>query len=392
MLHKLTIAGLCAVLCTATALAQSNPQPDTTSSTSGPSAWVYVSHGTGPAVSEIRGWTAGPGGKLTPLPGSPYPAKLDPIASNGKYLFGGTSAGNGMMETWRMQSNGSLTYAATVDAASRVPCGTPSGADYLFLDHTGASLYDFYNCTNTYYQAWNVVKSTGALTFLNTVPIGDVSPNYSFSFIGNNVYGYTAASRDYTETLILGFKRNADGSLTNLNLAQVYPKVPSGYGGWSPWLAAADPTNHLAIPMQLLDKGGDPVSPFKLATYTVNTSTGAISTSSTYANMPKVAVGTQINAIRMSPSGKLLAVGGSAGLQVFHFNGANPITHYTGLISSVPITDIRWDNNNHLYAISNTGNRLVVFTVTPTSWKWIATYSVNKPLGIAVQPLPVPWQ
>jgi hypothetical protein len=35
----------------------------------------------------------------------------------------------------------------------------------------------------------------------------------------------------------------------------------------------------------------------------------------------------------MSPSGKLLAVAGTTGLQVFHFNGSNPIKPYTGLLT-----------------------------------------------------------
>lgn len=83
---------------------------------------------------------------------------------------------------------------------------------------------------------------------------------------------------------------------------------------------------------------------------------------------------------------------GTAGLQVFHFNGGNPITPYTALMSTSQIDDVRWDNNNHLYAISTKGNKLVVFTVTPTSWNWVATYSINKPVGLGVQPLPLPWQ
>ena len=65
----------------------------------------------------------------------------------------------------------------------------------------------------------------------------------------------------------------------------------------------------------------------------------------------------------MSQSGKLLAVG--PGLQVFHFNGAEPITKFTGLLPTAPITHIHWDNNNHLYALSS--NKLYVYTVTPTS-------------------------
>ena len=46
---------------------------------------------------------------------------------------------------------------------------------------------------------------------------------------------------------------------------------------------------------------------------------------------------------RISPSGKVLAVGGGVpdcancgapGFQIFHFNGSSPITHYTGLLHS----------------------------------------------------------
>jgi hypothetical protein len=69
--------------------------------------------------------------------------------------------------------------------------------------------------------------------------------------------------------------------------------------------------------------------------------------------MPKVAVGT-VNDYWMSPNGKYLAVGGSGGLQIFHFNGANPITKFTGLLTSNQIIQMFWDNANHLYAISET--------------------------------------
>jgi outer membrane protein assembly factor BamB len=54
-------------------------------------------------------------------------------------------------------------------------------------------------------------------------------------------------------------------------------------------------------------------------------------------------------------------------LQVFHFNRANPITKYTGLLTSDSIDQIFWDNDNHLYALSRTGGKLYVFTVTAKS-------------------------
>jgi hypothetical protein len=44
----------------------------------------------------------------------------------------------------------------------------------------------------------------------------------------------------------------------------------------------------------------------------------------------------------------LLAVGGSGGLQVFHFNGRRPITRFTGLLSKDEVDQVAWDNDNHL--------------------------------------------
>ena len=81
--------------------------------------------------------------------------------------------------------------------------------------------------------------------------------------------------------------------------------------------------------------------------------------------MPKVAVGS-VTALGMSPSGKFLAVGGTLGMQIFHFNGASPVTKYTGLITASEVDQIFWDNANHLYAISRSGGKLYVFTVTST--------------------------
>jgi hypothetical protein len=75
-----------------------------------------------------------------------------------------------------------------------------------------------------------------------------------------------------------------------------------------------------------------------------------------------------VNDLWMSPSGKLLAVGGPGGLQVFHFNGAKPITDYTGLLTTDSIDQLFWDNNNHLYAISRQFGNLFVFTVTPLGY------------------------
>ena len=69
----------------------------------------------------------------------------------------------------------------------------------------------------------------------------------------------------------------------------------------------------------------------------------------------------------ISPSGKLLVVGQS-GFQVFHFDGADPITKYTGVLhSSETFLQFGWDKANHLFALSN--NALHIYSATSTSIK-----------------------
>ena len=106
----------------------------------------------------------------------------------------------------------------------------------------------------------------------------------------------------------------------------------------------------------------------QIAVYSAD-SAGNLTTTSTAQNMPKTQAGPTygINDIWMSPSGKLLAVGGTSGLQVFHWNGAKPVTTYTGLLTTAPISQMFWDNDNHLYVLSQTTGKLYVFAVTPTS-------------------------
>jgi hypothetical protein len=100
-----------------------------------------------------------------------------------------------------------------------------------------------------------------------------------------------------------------------------------------------------------------------LATYTAD-SHGNLTTKSTYENMPATAL-QFINTMSISPSGKLLAVGGQ-GFQVFHFNGGSPITHFSGVLQAgYAFQQFGWDGDNHLYALG--GGKLFVYTVTPTS-------------------------
>jgi WD40 repeat protein len=98
-----------------------------------------------------------------------------------------------------------------------------------------------------------------------------------------------------------------------------------------------------------------------------------------------------VHDVEVSPSGKLLAVAGTSGLEVFHFNGSNPITPYTGLLTNDEIDQCVWDNDNHLYAISSKSSLLFVFTVTPTSYRQASgsPHVIDQATGAQVIVLPI---
>ena len=124
------------------------------------------------------------------------------------------------------------------------------------------------------------------------------------------------------------------------------------------------PGKRVAIAMQPLNSNWGQDGNWQLATYTADAS-GNLTTNSTYSNMPSVAVGT-VNDYWMSPDGKYLAVGGSAGFQLFHFNGPNPIKKFTGRMTTNPIDQTFWDTAGHVYAISRGTGKLFVWNVTST--------------------------
>jgi hypothetical protein len=47
-------------------------------------------------------------------------------------------------------------------------------------------------------------------------------------------------------------------------------------------------------------------------------------------------------------------------LQLFHFNGASPLTTFSKLLlPGTEIDQLAWDNNNHLYALSYKVRRVI---------------------------------
>ena len=382
LLLALIGASASTVLASAQAMSSQTEVSNSTQASSSPVAYVYVSSYVSNNNLEVNGYSAASNGSLTPIPGSPFPDSITALALNGAWLFGvegGTSTSSGqIIYSFAIASNGALSIHDQVNAND-----SDGWITYLYLDHTGSSLYAGYYTTNNDYLAYSIDQSTGQLTFVNDLT-GGPSNDSPLSFVGNNQFAYSSSCYHFAAS-IYGVQRASDGSLTYLNITPPYPAPPSG-DFYCPWLAAADPTNHLAVALQPFTNNWVSAGPYQLATYTVDSS-GNLTTSSTYGNMPKVLVGTVYD-YRMSPSGKFLAVGGSAGLQIFHFNGANPITHMTSLLTADAMYEVFWDNANHVYALSESTGKLYVFSVTATGVKQAAgsPYSIPNAASLIVLP------
>lgn len=360
-----------------------------TASTDRVVAYIYVANSVGGNATEISAFAANGMGRLEPVPGSPFMDSAGYMVVNGTYLMA-VSGSN--INAYRIGDDGSLTYAVTTDYQQVLPgCGE---AAQMAFDHTGQSLYVTeydVDCTNNGVTDWAVDDATGGLNYLGLTQTGNWNVNAAY-FIGNDQYAYTGYNHSCMYYSMNGFKRVENGMLTEFAPRMNSPTPPSGVRAYIPYLGAGDPSNHVAFAEYPANPPGCASDPIQLATYTANAD-GSLNTTSTGQNMPATAI-QSVYDLKMAPSGKLLAVAGQQGLQVFHFNGADPITQYTGLLTTDPISEMFWDNDNHLYAITgvfdSNVNRLHVFTVTSKEYREApgSPYTIDGPQYIIVQPWP----
>ena len=349
-------------------------QPHTSGQAGKSVAYVYVNVTEG-NTAEIYGFAADSNGGLSGIQGSPFPGFADVGYWTGKngYLFAtdGTPDATYIF-SYLVSSIGVPRKVAKIKVA-----GQNVGVCCLFLDRTSEDLYDYevdYG-GNNYYRSFRIDNSTGRLTYLGGLNVGfDSGPGGKMTFAGDNLYAFSAYNFCYYSCYwgVLGAHRNSKGKLTGDSKAGGNPPTAKDGDAYLADYAGADPTHHVAIAVQAVSQiypfGNDGLP--QLATYTVH-SDGSLTTDSAYWNMPTTANQGYWGPydVEISPSGKLLAVAGTAGLEVFHFNGGKPITPYTGLLTNDEIEQCLWDNDNHLYAISSKSGLLFVFTVTPTSYR-----------------------
>ncbi len=351
-----------------------------------PVAYVYVTTSKG-----IYAYDASSAGKLTVIPGSPFRQTSGlAIGSTGKYFI---TLGTFWLHAYAIQPNGAIgRQVSTLDTRTfgGGDCETyPDenlvfGTDGAVLDHSGQSVYVFLNGTwdagggCAVYQTYNIAPN-GNLTFIAdddwyTPALQQAAGGLILS--GNNKFGY-AFIWDWGESeaqyyWLHGFKRGTLGALGGMGLEYRDPTPAPGYiyndgcvnCSSSVGSMAADSNNHLAFALtsQLADNPYETGST-QLASYTID-GNGNIASTNTWKNMPTVP---GPGLMTISPAGNLLAFATGSGVQFYHFNGANPITRFTGVIGkSGYVSAMKWDKSNHLYAVNGASGRLHIYQVTPT--------------------------
>jgi hypothetical protein len=343
-----------------------------------PVAYVYVAedYPLGSVTSPITAYAASSTGQLTPIPGSPFTQTSGTISgTNGTYFITedqNSATTHQYLHVYDIASNGAIGNQVSSQDLHEW-CGMVWGAE---LDHTGQYVYvmDDQSCGENY-QSFALSKS-GQLTFLGAlVENGDVSlPVFS----GNDKFAYTQTNAEDSQEpcptfTLMGLGRESSGALESINISETDPTPPPGYqmsqvGGEG--LVTDDPTDHLATLVQWANGpcGGGSSYGSGLASYTVESNGDLVSTNF-YGSMPQLAGSLSLGfvAMELNPAGNILAVPVETGIQFFHFNGAAPITTFTGVIgTSGYITAMAWDSSNHLYALNGQSGKLHVYTVTST--------------------------
>lgn len=367
-----------AALCPAAAFSQTTSGASSTATpAAAQSAYVYVGTTKG-----VYLYSAASNGSLSLVSGSPFSIAGNAIGSNGKYLV---SLGTAYLHSYPVASNGTISgQVSQINTASY--SGSECGATYGGLfDHSGQDVYVQRNTQTAECTALQSFKisSTGGLTFLGSTDFNQTITStptlITLTGYGGHAFSFAPVGSCTISTYEL--QRGSGGLLVGSpGFNQTDPTDQPG-SAYQPLLPpsgdAADSTDHLAIAVISMTNGpcGE-LGSAQLASYTA-ISNGDLDSSNTWQNIPTPIVNPTV--LNMSPLGQLLAVGGNTtfvatngsrqtpGLQVFHFDAANPITPYSGVLTTAPIDEIHWDNNNHLYALSNSTNKLYAYTVTSSS-------------------------
>ena len=348
MTKRYLMIALCALLFKEIAFSQSNE------AVTGPIAYVYVTD-----FDQVDAYSVALNGKLTPLKSTP--GSYTGSVANKRFFFG--FDGKSHISTYAIALNGTLGLVATtnvIKSSGWCYSAPPLAMDTtpIEIDSSGETIYvPVADCQGSEQRIESfAIENDGHLKYLGTSALsGDAGEIVT---LGNDKFGYVVGCAwNEKATFTRSYKRQPDGLMTSSSASFTLP-----YHG-CPNAISSDSSDHLALAWQDVN---DQFGTQYLASYTVNSNGNATTTNSIKEMAQANQNGNQVSLLKISPNGEFIAVGGSQGFQVFHFNGSEPITHPSAEFDwDSSINQMAWDNNGHLFAISFAN--LFVDTVTSTS-------------------------
>ena len=331
-------------------------------------AYVYVANST-----QISGYSAARDGRLTLIPKLPIDASVSHLSTTSTTLFG-PGIDNKNIYSFNIGTDGVLTPGSVTYAQQYNTNGCPGVLGPTELDQTGTYLYDLVigiDCTTIDVGTqvyW--IGSGGKLTHYNGwyTQIQHAGPPHPVRFLGTNNFAFITGCSHYGSqftpiTRIYNTVTPFPGGLYPAGTYNEVPEPSDPQDFYCPAMLAADPSNHLAYAFRKYYPSISKLStPYFLASYTVDIQ-GHFSTQSNYTNMPAANIGI-LSDMSISPDGKLLAVSGSYGFELFYFNGGSPIKKISHLVASDPVIQLAWDKADHLYVL--TTSSLFVYNSTST--------------------------
>jgi hypothetical protein len=380
------VFSLClALICNPAAFSQDQEVTEAASST--PIAYVYVQ-----VTKGIDVYAENAAGKLTLVNGSPFKVSGQMEGITGNHLL---SAGTTELHSYKIASNGAIgEQLSSIDTATYDSdnCG-PTTGNQAALDHTGKYFYvqlsdePFSNCVQSDWQTYQI-GANGEFTFINNYYTDTYTPSSAPFFNSSDKYAYSFADDQSGNPIFVSYIRVSNGSLADntTNFGEHGPKVdPSLNYSLEAFEATADAHEHLAVVMAQCEfndsgLGCEPTGKNpQLASYTISTSTGSISSSNTQDDVPYLQVASP-NGIDMSYDGKFVAIYGDSGFQVFNFNGAALPTKLSSLkLSGTQFNQAVWDKADHLFALSYKSAKLYVFSVSKAE----GVVEIGEPIGVS---------
>jgi hypothetical protein len=337
----------------------------------------------------VYGFRASSTGRLSPIPGSPFKPAGEIVGATPTKFF---TLGKTLIHSYGISSDGAiqsqLSQIPVFDySGSECTSSTSTAQQGAVLDHTGKYIYVLLECggdeLSAEYQSY-IIHSDGAFSYDGDTSLpaywsdGGYVP-YLPSILGNERFAYADESGVHGQSVPIGFRREANGTLELMQFAESGPTSGYCYEDYTANSPDASPVGNYVV-LQLYPCNTNPP---QFGSYTV-ASNGNISTTNTSSNMPRSSLVEPHTTF--SPSGDLFVAysdSGGDGIEIYKFNGAAPLTLWQTLLTGEGIAQVAFDRSNHLYAI-NGENKLYVFTVTPTSVTEDSAISIGSPFKMVV--------